>query len=293
LSHAPFESEFAYNIYAARYRHPSDGDWAGTSARVTRSVFGALGDPDAAWGTYNLMVDRKFIPGGRYLYAAGRDLHQVNNCLLMRAEDSREGWAELSYNAEMALMTGAGIGVWYGDLRPAGAPIARTGGEASGPMGKMMMVNDQGRYVMQGGARRSAIWAGLPWDHPDVFAFITCKDWPEWLREKKQEDWTIPAPMDCTNISVTLDDAFFAAYGDPRNPNHDLAQNVYWTALSHMLRHGEPGFTVDTGANAVRYSATPALRLPRPTIRTCATLGRSSSRVSSRRRSSAWPFGKR
>jgi ribonucleoside-diphosphate reductase alpha chain len=247
----PFDSEFAYNIYTARYRHPEDRDWEGTSKRVVTSVYNAL-MPGAQHyeDTYDLMAARKFIPGGRYLYAAGRDLHQVNNCLLMRAEDSREGWAELSYNAEMALMTGAGIGVWYGDLRPAGAPIRRTGGEASGPMGKMMMVNDMGRYVMQGGARRSAIWAGLPWDHPDVLAFIVSKDWPDWLREKKEEDWTIPAPMDCTNISVTLDDRFFEAYGNPSDPDHDLAQNVYWTSLRHMLRHGEPGFTVDTCANA-------------------------------------------
>lgn len=248
----PFDSEFAHNIYTARYRHPNDGDWFGTTARVVGNVLDAVPGASLNHGgpLFQLMAERRFMPGGRYLYAAGRDLHQVNNCILLRAEDSREGWADLSYKAEMALMTGAGIGVWYGDLRPAGAPIRRTGGEASGPMGKMMMVNDMGRYVMQGGARRSAIWAGLPWNHADIFAFITCKDWPEWLRERKADDWSIPAPMDTTNISVTLDDAFFAAYNNPRNPDHAHAQSVYWTALDHMCRHGEPGFTVDLGDRA-------------------------------------------
>lgn len=250
MSHTPFDSDFAYNIYDARYRHPSDGDWAGTSARVTRTVFAALGDPDAGWDTYNLMVDRKFIPGGRYLYAAGRDLHQVNNCILLRPDDSREGWAELGYHADMATMTGAGIGAWYGDIRPAGAPIRKTGGVASGPMGLMRKINDGNRELLQGGNRRCAIWAGLPWDHGDIDDFITSKDWPDWLRERKEEDWTTPAPMDMTNISVTLDDAFFAAYNDPSDPRHDLAHRVYWTALGHMLRHGEPGFTVDVGEHA-------------------------------------------
>ena len=67
------------------------------------------------------------MPGGRYLYATGRPLHQTQNCLPLRAEDSREGWADLQQKAAMALMTGAGIGVWYGDVRPAGSTITRTG----------------------------------------------------------------------------------------------------------------------------------------------------------------------
>ena len=187
------------------------------------------------------------MPGGRYLYAAGRPLHQVQNCLLLRAEDSREGWAELQYKATMALMTGAGIGVWYGDVREADSYIAKTGGVASGPIPLMNMTNETGRNVMQGGSRRSAIWAGLPWWHPDVEDYIRAKDWPEWLREKKQEDYNVPAPLDMTNISVTLDDAFFEAYGDPTHPMHDRAVKVYRKTVDKMVTTGEPGFTVDTG----------------------------------------------
>lgn len=286
MTPAPFEQSFAHSIYAARYRHPQDGDWFGTAKRVTGAVMPALFHAprapqnvsfilEAQERVYALMAARKFCPGGRYLYAAGRDLHQVNNCLLLKPEDSREGWADLGYKAEMALMTGAGIGVWYGELRPAGSLIRRTGGQASGPLGKMMMVNDTGRYVMQGGARRSAIWAGLPWWHPDVLRFITSKDWPAWLRAQRDDDWTVPAPMDTTNISVSLDDAFFNAYrGEPLDPSFffdqqqrrdtwgwehsgeyapdgsawsEWARKVYDMAVSHMLRHGEPGFTVDRG----------------------------------------------
>jgi ribonucleoside-diphosphate reductase alpha chain len=256
LPEAPFDTDFAADIYNRRYKHPSDGGWEGTSRRVASSVMDGLrptlsfsaADKDVATErAYDLFKHRRALPGGRYLYAAGRSLHQVNNCILLRAEDSREGWAELSYRAEMALMTGAGIGVWYGDLREAGAPIRRTGGVASGPLGKMKMVNDMGRYVMQGGARRSAIWAGLPWDHPDIFDFITVKDYSDEVKALKERDWTFPAPMDTTNISVGLNDAFFDAYSDPSDPRHEHARLVYDTAVSHMLKHGEPGFTIDTG----------------------------------------------
>jgi ribonucleoside-diphosphate reductase alpha chain len=272
-----FETDFARNIYEARYKHPQDGNWTGTARRVGHSVMGALYAPargrvdpgsiiDATDRVISLFERRQAVPGGRYLYAAGRDLHQVNNCILLRCPDTREGWAETSYQAEMSLMTGAGIGVWYGDLRGAGSLISRTGGLASGPIPKMSMINDMGRYVMQGGARRSAIWAGLPWWHPDIFEFITAKDYSDEVKALKAKDWTFPAPMDTTNISVTLDDDFFWAYDFGQNETEpkirgrteapdggrwsDWARRVYDAALGHMLRHGEPGFTVDVGENA-------------------------------------------
>jgi len=75
----------------------------------------------------------------------------------------------------MALMTGAGVGVVYSDIRPSGSFIKKTGGQASGPISLMQMVNECGRHIMQGGSRRSAIWAGLKWSHPDCMKFIRSK----------------------------------------------------------------------------------------------------------------------
>ena len=99
-------------------------------------------------------------------------------------------------------------------VRGKGSRIKRTGGIASGPIELMKAVNELGRSVMQGGNRRSAIWAGLKWSHPDVFDFIHLKDWPEYIRAAKEKDFNAVAPMDMTNISVLLDDEFFAAYHD-------------------------------------------------------------------------------
>lgn len=53
-----------------------------------------------------------------------------------------------------ALMTGGGIGVDYSFLRHKGAKIKRTGGESTGPIALMNMVNEAGRHIMQGGQRR-------------------------------------------------------------------------------------------------------------------------------------------
>jgi ribonucleoside-diphosphate reductase alpha chain len=144
------------------------------------------------------------------------------------------------------LMTGAGIGVVYDAIRPNGALVKGMGGECSGPISLMKMVNEAGRYIMQGGSRRAAIWAGLKWDHDDIFDFIRLKDWSQVVRDAKEADFNFPATMDGTNISVRLEDSFFASYaaGDAR------AHEVYWTVVRRMLKTGEPGFSVDLGENS-------------------------------------------
>lgn len=240
-------SPFAYGTYKRKYAMDGE-EWPDTARRVAINVMAALGyaeDSDVTLKISELITDRKFLPGGRYLYASGRELHQVQNCLLMRAEDSREGWSELMYKSGQALMTGAGIGIVYSDVREKGAVIKKTGGLASGPISLMSIINEIGRRVMQGGSRRSAIWAGLHWWHPDVIDFIHAKDWSSFVREQKLNDYNFPAELDMTNVSVILDRDFFDAYEDESNELHDHAVRVYLETVEQMVRKAEPGFSVD------------------------------------------------
>jgi len=255
VNHGSDMSAFASAIMQNKYSHEKqDGTketWEEVANRVARAVLSAVGAPeDQIKETARLIAERKFIPGGRYLYASGRPFHQVQNCLLMRVEDSREGWADHLQKCAMALMTGAGIGIDYSLVRPEGAPIRRTGGKATGPIALMQMTNECGRGIMQGGSRRSAIWAGLNWAHPDIFKFITLKDWTPEVRALKEKDFNFPAPMDGTNISVELDDEFFKAYHHDKHPLHKQAYKVYWDTVRHMLESAEPGFSVDVAENA-------------------------------------------
>lgn len=234
--------------------------WAEAADRVASSVTQAY-LPSITPRVRDLISSRRFLPAGRYLYAAGRKYHQVNNCFMFSAEDSREGWAELLSNATNALMTGGGIGVVYSKLRPEGCHIQGLGGTSTGPIALMQMVNEAARYIIQGGSRRSAVWAGLHWSHPDVFKFITLKEWSGDVKALKAKDYTFPAPMDGTNISVILDDEFFLAYEDPTysrtirygtstyTVTHKTAVSIYSLAVESMLRTGEPGFSIDTGEN--------------------------------------------
>lgn len=251
-------SPFAQAIFHQKYAWKDEQgnvveNWGQTANRVASNVLGALGygeDSPELQKIAAMIEQRKFMPGGRYLYASGRPLHQTQNCLLLRAEDSREGWANLLQQAAMALMTGAGIGIDYSDIRESGAIIHKTGGFASGPISLMQMVNQCGRHIMQGGARRSAIWAGLKWSHPDCMAFIRSKDWSPEVRAAKERDFNAQAPLDMTNISVILDDEFFEAIEDVSHEKHHDAQVIYNSTVKRMLKTAEPGFSVDIGENA-------------------------------------------
>jgi ribonucleoside-diphosphate reductase alpha chain len=249
-------SSLAQSIMDHKYAHDlKEGreTWENIAYRTTKNVMRSVGvtmRDTLAKDICRAITERKFMPGGRYLYASGRPYHQTQNCLLLKCHDSREGWAELLHNAGMALMTGAGIGVDYSDVRGEGCRIRRTGGVATGPIPLMQMLNECGRGIMQGGSRRSAIWAGLRWSHPDVHKFIRIKNWSDEIRAIKEKDFSFPAPLDSTNISVILDDEFFEAYHDDEHVLHATAHAVYWAAVEQMLETGEPGFSIDTGKNS-------------------------------------------
>lgn len=238
----------AKTVFLQKYAEEGE-DWPDTARRVVETVMAPY-FPEDVEKLVQAVIDRKFMPGGRYLYSVGKRLHQVNNCFLFRAEDSREGWADLVHKVTSVLMTGGGAGVDYSNLRPSGALIRGTGGQSSGPISLMQMINEIGRNVMAGGSRRSAMWAGLNWKHKDVFDFMKLKDWNEDIQAMKEKDFNAYAPLDMTNISILLDDEFFIAFNDDKHELHDWAHKVYWTAIDGMLRHGEPGFSVDTGVNA-------------------------------------------
>lgn len=249
-NHSDNMSFFAQTIINNKYAHTkSNGNketWNEIAERVaegiTRKYF-----PDRTERIKNRIRKRQFMPGGRYLYATGKKYQQINNCFLFRADDSREGWGELSSKVTNSLMTGGGIGVTYSSLREEGAKVGGLGGTSTGPIALAQIVNETGRFIMQGGSRRSAIWGGLAWDHPDIFKWTELKDWPDWLVERKKIDFNTPAPMDGTNISINLDNTFFAAYADESHPKHRMAYDVYWKSVAHALRTGEPGWAINVG----------------------------------------------
>lgn len=248
-----FRSKLSEDIFNAKYAHKGAETWDELVDTLVEDVCGPRpdGSPCMSNSDRGQLKDyiRKmyFIPGGRYLYYAGRANSFWNNCYLLRAEeDTREDWGALSQRAENCLMTGGGIGVDYSVYRPKGAPISRTGGQASGPIPKMFMINEIGRNVMQGGSRRSAIYASLNWRHDDIPLFLSAKDWEKiqvpgtdkTLASLKELDFNWPAPLDMTNISVNYDTNWLLKYFASSSPGDVFLRNV-----EQAMRTGEPGFS--------------------------------------------------
>ena len=242
-----FRSKFSEDIFRQKYAHQGCQTWADLAKTLVHDVCGDLLAKDEVEELIEMITDLKFIPGGRYLYYAGRPNKFFNNCYLLKAEeDSREDWADVSWKSESCLMTGGGIGVDYSVYRPEGSGLAGTGGTASGPIPKIQMINEIGRRVMQGGSRRSAIYASLNWKHRDVEKFLTSKNWYDMpvgttgfsVGQVKEQDFNFNAPMDMTNISVNYDTEWLLNYWKTGDVG-----DVFRTNIQQALKTAEPGFS--------------------------------------------------
>jgi ribonucleoside-diphosphate reductase alpha chain len=242
-----FKTSFANDIFKLKYAHGPNDTWNDLSSRVVDAITGGtnvLLSSDERHTLRGFISRQLFIPGGRYLYYAGRTAKYYNNCFLLRCEDdTREEWSGVTWRAMSCLMTGGGIGIDYSRLRASGASLRRTGGIASGPIPLMYAINEIGRNVMQGGSRRSAIYASLNWQHPDIPQFLTSKNWDEQRvggstnGSLKQENFNHPAPLDMTNISLNYDDKWGF---DPKN-------ETFLTNCRQAMMTGEPGFSFNFG----------------------------------------------
>lgn len=218
-----------------------------------------------AWQGFKV-IDKKFIGHQEVFCPFEPEYNQIIidhgihtfNCFLLKAEhDTREEWADLTQRAVNCLMTGGGIGIDYSILRPSGKPLSRTGGLSSGPIPLMQMINEVGRGVMQGGSRRSAIYASLNWQHEDILDFLKAKNWTSQIRELKEKDFNFPAPLDMTNISINYDDAWlddsFGKKDDIDGRNNYKFLNKYINPIflencKQAMKTGEPGFSFNFGS---------------------------------------------
>ena len=249
-----FRNSIARNIFDQKYKHEGAETWPMLADTLAEDVIGPYYPRDVVRAVADAIREMKIIPGGRYLYYAGRPRKYFNNCFLFRSEaDTKEDWAELSWKAERALTTGGGIGNDYSIYRGRGTPLKSSGGLASGPISKMMMINEIGRHVMQGGSRRSAIYASLSDQHTDVMDFIHAKDWDSMplgtsglsYGDIKRQDFNFPAPLDMTNISVNFGDEWLSHY----QQTGDVGP-VFHEVVKQAMKTGEPGFSFNFGDKA-------------------------------------------
>ena len=253
-----FKTPLGEEIFKNKYASTPFETWRDRAFTIVNDVCGSRdGKDDSIMHKSDMdylthvICDFKFMPGGRYVYYAGRDASFWNNCYLLRLEeDSREEWSHVTQRAMSCLMTGGGIGIDVSIARPSGRRLRRTGGVASGPIPLLYTINEVGRNVMQGGSRRSALYGSLNWQHEDATDLLSVKNWHDMLLGSKKEysmadlkklNFNFPAPLDMMNISLNYDDAFLKELEKSSIPE------IFTANTRQAMMTGEPGFSFNFG----------------------------------------------
>ena len=152
---------------------------------------------------YELLTSKRFFPNSPTFTGAGTPLGQLAACFVLPINDDMgrdpSGIFQTLRDAALIQQTGGGNGFSFSRLRPKGALVVSSAGQATGPVGFLRVYDKAFGEVAQGGSRRGANMAVLRVDHPDIEEFITCK--------------TDENAITNFNISVGVTDAFMQAVG--------------------------------------------------------------------------------
>ena len=235
--------QLAESIHSERYMHSGDSDpWLGTARRVTQAVVGGLVPRDIEYAIMQAIYNCEFMPGGRYLWGAGRN-NVFSNCMVFGAPhdviDSIEGWGRDLKDLVIALKRGVGVGLNASDVRPEGSPIGNDKSEvAGGPLSYFRMMHQTASELRK--QRRAALMFLLSADHPDALDFINAKALTDAQVEARKEDYNYETPFNRANFSVVFDKGFFQAY-----PEEGTWGRAVWdTLIYNALKFGEPGIVV-------------------------------------------------
>ena len=152
---------------------------------------------------YELIIPKKFFPNSPTIANAGKKgiTGGLQACVVISPQDTLESIYQTVKEWALTEKFGAGVGGYFGDIRPKGTHISTTHGSALGPIAIMEILSKSSEKITQGSFREGAHMAVLPITHPDILEFIHCKD-------------NCKLPTDVLsnfNISVSVTDKFMNA----------------------------------------------------------------------------------
>lgn len=146
-----------------------------------------------------LIIEKKFIPGGRILSNRGITDTRVtySNCYVITPpEDNIESIFESRKKLARTYSYGGGCGIDLSKLAPAGAKVHNQAEKTTGAVSFMQGYSQTTEEIGQAG-RRGALMISLDCHHPDLLDFIDAK--------------TSPDAVTKANISVRVTDDFMEA----------------------------------------------------------------------------------
>ena len=253
-------TENARTVLSKRYlRKGPDGKPIETVKEMFRRVARHVAQAEAEWdgdveatehAFYGLLTQLRFFPNSPTFTGAGTPLGQLAACFVLPISDdmgaTESGIFQSLRDAALIQQTGGGNGFSFSSLRPKGALVASSAGQATGPVGFMQVYDKAFAEIAQGGSRRGANIAVLRVDHPDIFDFVRCK--------------TSEDAITNFNVSVGITDEFMRAVESDGDLDlvapHDgqvwravKAREIFDEIVKQAHHNGEPGVLFLDAAN--------------------------------------------
>ena len=206
-------NKLGIDIWHNKYQHNNE-----TFEEWLRRVSGGNQDVE------DLIVEKKFLPGGRILSNRGVTDSKVtySNCYVISPpEDNIESIYDCCKNLARTYSYGGGCGIDISKLAPAGAKVHNQARSTSGAVSFMETFSQVTAQIGQNG-RRGALMISIDCHHPDLLEFIDIK--------------TKPDSVTKANISVKVTDDFMQAVKDDREWTMYFTRPETGEAIAKVVR---------------------------------------------------------
>lgn len=241
--------------------------------RVALGIHGE--DIQAAIKCYDSMSTGLYTHATPTLFNAGTPRPQMSSCFLQSMRgDSIKGIFETFLDMAEISKHAGGIGVHIHDIRAKGTYIAGTGGKSNGIVPMLRVMNEEARYVDQGGGKRKGSFAVYlePW-HADIQDFLELKKnhgkeemrardlfYALWVpdlfmeRVKNDEQWALMCPKQSPGLSDCWGDAFNTLYKkyeeEGKYVQRVSARELWVQIIKAQIETGTPYILYKDAANA-------------------------------------------
>ncbi len=256
-------SDNARVVLEKRYlRKNAKGEIIETPAGMFRRVAHAIAAPEyedgpteeaIAWEEkfYEVMAKLEFVPNSPTLMNAGiqrsdgQGTGTLSACFVMGLDDHMDGIMTTAKETAMVQKYGGGTGFALSSIRPKGATIQTTHGQACGPVEVLRHLSSVSKLVTQGGKRDGANMAVMDVHHPDIMEFIDCK-----AQEGEIHNFNISVGashefMQAVKAGSTYPLRFHENPADASSPVIEVgrldAREVFEKIINGAWRNGEPG----------------------------------------------------